>query len=330
MFLSRRRFLSTSIMCAPAVLLTRAHYARDSDLSGSKGYPLIRNHNPTSRPVIVEGKSLLVSLTFPFEVNSVTGSLPVQIAPASTRGATLIEPQPLYFHPSADGRTFHTILTAPLDAVHGQGAELEIKALLPSSDKNNIESEYTVERCYYRSSSLKLSRDFSSPPQEVATRMRRDFQTMVEIYRRRTPRRWKSPFILPVTCSHRNNFGDRRIVNGEKSYRHAGLDFNAPIGTPVRAINDGVVALSGEQWTPGETICIDHGGGVFSKYMHLSERHVKEGDSVRLGETIALSGQSGGQRPGPHLHLDVVVNGSHVDPFDFLRTAGQLIAMIRG
>jgi murein DD-endopeptidase MepM/ murein hydrolase activator NlpD len=160
--------------------------------------------------------------------------------------------------------------------------------------------------------------------------MRRDFETMVAIYRRRTPRRWRDPFIHPVACAHRNNFGDRRVVNGTKCYRHAGLDYNAPLGTSVRAMNDGRVVLSTEQWVPGQTVCLDHGGGVFTKYLHLSKRQVSEGDEVRRGEVIGLSGRSGGQRPGPHLHLDVVVNGSHVDPLAFVQTAAQLCTLESG
>jgi murein DD-endopeptidase MepM/ murein hydrolase activator NlpD len=95
-------------------------------------------------------------------------------------------------------------------------------------------------------------------------------------------------------------------------------------------MNDGRVVLSTEQWVPGQTVCIDHGGGVFTRYLHLAERHVSEGDEVRRGEVIGLSGHSGGQRPGPHLHLDVVVNGSHVDPLAFVQTAAQLCSLEAG
>jgi murein DD-endopeptidase MepM/ murein hydrolase activator NlpD len=92
----------------------------------------------------------------------------------------------------------------------------------------------------------------------------------------------------------------------------------------VRAINDAIVALSEEQWTPGQVICLDHGGGIFSRYIHLSERRVRAGDIVTRGQIIALSGNTGGQKPPPHLHMDMVVNGTHVDPKDFINTAAQL------
>jgi murein DD-endopeptidase MepM/ murein hydrolase activator NlpD len=117
------------------------------------------------------------------------------------------------------------------------------------------------------------------------------------------------------------------VVNSTKRYSHGGLDYRAPKGTPVRAINDAIVALSEEQWTPGQAICLDHGGGIFSKYIHLSERRVREGDAVTRGQIIALSGNTGGQKPPPHLHMDMVVNGTHVDPKDFINTAAQLLAL---
>ena len=127
--------------------------------------------------------------------------------------------------------------------------------------------------------------------------MRYDFETMINIYKRRTPRGWFDSFVPPVEGADKDNYGDKRTYNQTKRARHAGLDYTAPLDTPVAAINDGVVAFSGEQWTPGETVCIDHGGGVFSKYMHLSKRLVHESATVKRGEVIGLSGKSGGQKP---------------------------------
>jgi murein DD-endopeptidase MepM/ murein hydrolase activator NlpD len=118
----------------------------------------------------------------------------------------------------------------------------------------------------------------------------------------------------------------RRTVNRTKRYRHIGLDFLASTGTPVKAMNDGTVVLSTEQWTPGQTVIVDHGGSIFSKYNHLSERRVREGDAVTRGQVIALSGRSGGQKTPPHLHLDIFINRTPVDPEDFMRTAARLIS----
>jgi murein DD-endopeptidase MepM/ murein hydrolase activator NlpD len=276
MRLSRRRFLSGSLMCAPAFLLRRLPIAAASASPDKASALVITNFNVGNRAAIVEGRTLLAVIGFPQPVAAIDGSLPVEITPAAAGGAVLIEPQPLSFYPLDDRAEFATILSAPLDARHNTMAEMQLRARSQSADEP-FTTAYEIVPGDYRASHLTLSTDFSSPSVELRERMRRDFETMVEVYRRRTPRRWRDAFIHPVSCSHRNNFGDRRVVNGTKRYRHAGLDYNAPLGTSVRAMNDGRVALSTEQWVPGQTICIDHGGGVFTKYLHLSARHVREG-----------------------------------------------------
>ena len=285
------------------------------------------NYNETGRALLVEGKTLLVGLAFPAEVESLSGSLPVQIQPVSVGGQTLTEPQELYFYPVGGRKVYRTILSAPLDTVAGT-YNFHIAARTMRGRIERWSLPYFIERGAYRSTSLVLDENFSSPPPEIAARMRRDFETDVEIFKRRTPRKWNGPFVRPVPGRDNNNFGVRRTVNQTKRYRHIGLDFSAATGTPVQAMNDGTVVLSTEQWTPGQTVIIDHGGGIFSKYNHLSARRVREGDAVTRGQVIALSGRSGGQRTAPHLHLDIIVNRTAVDPEDFIRTAAQLIAPV--
>ncbi|HEX8176445.1 MAG TPA: M23 family metallopeptidase [Pyrinomonadaceae bacterium] len=324
MSLSRRGFLGALVLSAPAVLTGRrsgqAHAQADT------GAPLVTNYNATGRPVIVEGKTLLIALAFASEVEILSGSLPVPIQPEASGGQQLIEPQELYFYPVGGRRTYRVILSAPLDSVMGSHT-LRVRARSAAGRAQDWTFPYFIERGPYRSTSLTLDEDFSAPPPDVAARMRRDFQTDVEILKRVTARRWTMPFVRPVAGRDNDNFGVRRTVNGTKRYRHIGLDFRAATGTPVQAINDGTVALSMEQWTAGHTIIIDHGGSIFSKYNHLSERRVQAGQTVTRGQVIALSGRSGGQNSPPHLHLDTFINRTAVDPEDFMRTAAQLISI---
>lgn len=318
MTVSRRHFLRALVLIPGVISIDRP--ASPSRRPSDEVAPKITNHNGGGLAKITEGRTLLVSVELPFEADVVGGSFPVEIEPSD--GLRLIERQQLYFYAAGDRRTFRTILSAPLDAVEG-AYELNLSAA------GGIESfeptPYVIERGTYRRSVLTLSRNFSSPSPALRKRLRREFETMVSVYGARTPRLWRRKFIRPVSASDPNNFGVRRIVNNTKRYRHAGLDYSAPLGTPVRAVNDGMVVLSTRHWTPGLLVCIDHGGGVFSRYIHLSEARVKRGDRVRRGQLIGLSGRSGGQRPRPHLHMDVVVNGTPVDPKQFMRTAAQLV-----
>jgi murein DD-endopeptidase MepM/ murein hydrolase activator NlpD len=274
---------------------------------------------------VVEGKTLLVSLAFSSEMESLRGSLPVPIQPEAVGGQILTEPQELYFYPVGGRRNYRALLSAPLDAVVGS-YNLRVQARTAAGKTSEWTFPYFIERGIYRSTSLTLDENFSAPPPDIAARMRRDFETDVAIFKRVTPRKWTAPFIRPVQGPDNDNFGVRRTVNRTKRYRHIGLDFRASTGTPVQAMNDGTVALSTEQWTPGQTIIIDHGGSIFSKYNHLSERRVQAGQTVTRGQVIALSGRSGGQKSPPHLHLDIILNRTAVDPEDFMRTAAQLIS----
>jgi len=110
-------------------------------------------------------------------------------------------------------------------------------------------------------------------------------------------------------------FGEIRKT-GDEEIRHLGTDFTAKTGTPVAAINAGVVSKSYLDTTYGNTVIVDHGYGIFTLYMHLSERKVKEGDVVKKGAPLGLVGQTG-YASGPHLHLSLKINGTSVDPLRF-------------
>lgn len=320
MNLSRRKFLA--VTSGSSVLLLSG-CLRDTGPETIE--PTVANYDGVRNNSLAEGQTLAVSFLFASPVDSLSGALPVQIEPDSSGGAPLMEPQPLFFYETKDQRVFHTILSAPLDVIEADyTTKLQGKRSLTdvSWDVN-----YQIRRGAYRETAITVDKDFTEPTPEIKSQMKRDFKTMWEIYRRRTPRRWSAPFIHPVITPDKDNFGDKRVYNEIKHSRHAGLDYKAPMGTVVSAMNDAEVVFSGEQWVPGETICLDHGGGIFSRYMHLSRREVREGDIVRRGDVIALTGKSGGQKPPPHLHLAVIANGVHVDPKSFMRTAAELLGL---
>ena len=98
---------------------------------------------------------------------------------------------------------------------------------------------------------------------------------------------------------------------------HEGIDISVPEGTPVRAAKPGTVILAAYTGGYGNYTCVDHGGGLSSCYAHQSSFAVSSGDQVDQGEVIGYSGNTGSST-GPHLHFEIRVNGSAVDPLGYL------------
>lgn len=135
-----------------------------------------------------------------------------------------------------------------------------------------------------------------------------------------TPRAYfSSAFIYPLKkIKDIGAFGNIR-KSGDSGLQHLGVDIEAGIGTPVYAINDGVVRFSEGLNTYGKTLIIDHGFGIFSLYLHLNEFKFSAGEQVKQGDIIAFSGNTG-YSIAPHLHFAVKVNGTAVDPLRFIST----------
>ena len=110
---------------------------------------------------------------------------------------------------------------------------------------------------------------------------------------------------------------------GQQKIQHLGVDLRAPEKTKVYAVNDGKVVATLDLSNYGKTIIIDHGLGIFSLYLHLSEFEVSEGQMVKRGKAIGLSGETG-YTAGPHLHFSMRVNGSRVDPMAFVQTTQKI------
>lgn len=127
-------------------------------------------------------------------------------------------------------------------------------------------------------------------------------------------------FIYPTTNTQ-ISAGYPNYSNG--SY-HGGVDFPVVTGTPVGASADGVVVISkalknadGSYRSYGEYVVIDHGSGIRTYYCHLSQRLVSEGQTAKQGQVIGKSGSTGNST-GPHLHFEVRVNNTRVDPMRYL------------
>lgn len=97
---------------------------------------------------------------------------------------------------------------------------------------------------------------------------------------------------------------------------HSGIDFTAPIGTPIYATGDGIVAAASSERGYGNRILISHGYGYTTKYAHMSKFKVKKGQRVKRGDVIGLVGNTGAST-GPHCHYEVFKNGKVINPINF-------------
>ena len=105
-------------------------------------------------------------------------------------------------------------------------------------------------------------------------------------------------------------------ITGKKS-NHGGLDLASPYGSPILAANSGKVIIAGYHYSYGNYVVIDHGGGVSTLYGHSSKLLVSRGQSVSRGQQIAKVGSTG-RSTGNHLHFEVRINGTRVDPLPYI------------
>ena len=126
------------------------------------------------------------------------------------------------------------------------------------------------------------------------------------------------PSMWPVNGRLLSRFGDREDpFSGEGAF-HTGVDISASMGTPVHAAADGIVySAEYEGGGYGRMVVIDHGNGMKTRYAHLSRIEVVGGQEIRRGEVVGLSGDSG-RTTSPHLHFEVRMGGSAVNPYPYL------------
>lgn len=125
------------------------------------------------------------------------------------------------------------------------------------------------------------------------------------------------PTIWPVTGFVSSSFGGRRSPFGGSSQFHKGLDISNRIGTPIIAPADGTVIMAAPDGAYGNSVEINHGGGIVTKYAHMQRSIVKQGQWVRRGDVLGYIGLTG-RTTGPHLHYEVRLNGVPVNPMRYI------------
>jgi murein DD-endopeptidase MepM/ murein hydrolase activator NlpD len=187
--------------------------------------------------------------------------------------------------------------------------------------KISFKRTLAVARGKYPKTEVKLNVEskFTEPSPEQQKQIEEGVEVKKDYLSRVTPEReWSGEFTAPAEAEISDVFGAERVFNGKTQSTHFGLDFRVPTGTPVAAMNDGTVLLARPLYFEGNFVVLDHGQGLLTLYLHLSEFKVKEGDQVKRGQIIGLSGGTG-RATGPHLHVAVRWQGTYLDPASLMR-----------
>jgi murein DD-endopeptidase MepM/ murein hydrolase activator NlpD len=136
--------------------------------------------------------------------------------------------------------------------------------------------------------------------------------------------RSRTPSVIPVQGWFMSGFGYRLDPFTGLIKMHEGIDIAAPVGTPIVAPADGSVAATGEKPGFGITIEIDHGYGLVTFYAHLQRTKVEPGMNVRRGDIIGYIGTTG-KTTGPHLHYEVRLASTPVNPINYILTHATVV-----
>jgi murein DD-endopeptidase MepM/ murein hydrolase activator NlpD len=212
-----------------------------------------------------------------------------------------------------NGKTWSLLAAVSLETKPGM-VPLTLEGTAESGTTVNYQHNVVVGKAKYPVVQLTVSKQFTEPnPQQQAT-IKQDQEIKHKTFSQTSPEReWSGRFLAPVDAPISDVFGTRRVFNGTTRSVHQGLDYRVPPATPVNAINSGTVILAQPLYFEGNCVTIDHGQGLLSLYLHLSELKVKEGDKVERNQEIGLSGATG-RATGPHLHIAVRWQGVYLDP----------------
>ncbi len=216
------------------------------------------------------------------------------------------------------GERWATVIGVDLDTGAGE-YPLEIVRRFENGREAAHTDTVAVQGKEYPTTELTVAPGYVELSPENQDRAAMESQEIGAIYSTLTPEAfWTSAFEVPIPgTTGGRNFGHRRIFNGQPRSPHSGADLRATTGTEILAANSGRVVLAKNLFFSGNAVFIDHGLGVYTTYLHLSEMLVEPGEMVEQGQVIGLAGATG-RVTGPHLHWGVRILDARVDPFALL------------
>jgi murein DD-endopeptidase MepM/ murein hydrolase activator NlpD len=266
--------------------------------------------SPAATGTAIAPPELVLSTTQAFQAGavlvSVTGQITGGMATFLGRKYTLTQ----------GSRSMYTF--AAVDTEDPVGAQtLKVDVLLPNGTKATLTDTITVIKTAWTVDSIDFTEAQTTDLLDPKV-VNDELALLKGVYAKVTPEKlWDSSWQLPVDGPLTARFGEQRSINGgPASGHHGGTDLAAITGTAVVATNRGRVVLAQKLNVRGNMVVIDHGGGLFSGYSHLSTFHVAEGQLVEAGDVIGEVGTTG-LSTGPHLHWEMASNGILLDALRF-------------
>ncbi len=211
---------------------------------------------------------------------------------------------PLIFTPGDDS-TFVALAGVAVDAPDSVAVSVVLERA--GGRAMRVAASLPVRPAHFPSERLSVAPEFTRPPDSaLAARIAREsgLARAVSQHALVMPRLWQGAFRAPRASPVTSGYGIGRVFNGVVQSRHLGTDFDGRVGDSVVATNRGIVALVGNFYYAGRIVYLNHGAGLVSAYMHLSQVAVAAGDTVVAGQLLGRVGRSG-RVTGPHLHWSV-------------------------
>jgi murein DD-endopeptidase MepM/ murein hydrolase activator NlpD len=217
-----------------------------------------------------------------------------------------------------EGQRWLTVIGVDLDVEAGEQAA-PISLHYAGGRTQTLQEMIEVKGKSFPTTRLTVAPKYVELNPEDQARANREAKETAALYARLTPQKyWTGKFETPIPgVTGGRNFGSRRVFNNQPRAPHSGADLKAATGDKILASNAGKVVLAHDFFFNGNAVFIDHGLGVYTMYLHLSEIHVKPGDMVERGQVVGLAGATG-RVTGPHLHWGVRIGDARVDPFSLV------------